>query len=336
MNESSDEETRDLTSDTAHEASVPSVERAANSDAHQTSSLDGKPSHDPNEGGSSELPIQDEADISLSKENGLPTSIFERERQPYHRSSFPLDHARRRFPRDSSRGWQSDRNVPRPGISSSVEKDGNPIRRGGREHDKVSFTEGSTIYAEPAPMRPTSTEASGDEYLNHNYYTHERRGSSRDESYGENQYDRRYRPQRHSTGDDDNGSWDESYDSQSYFSDDVSASSPPYYDSEQYVRRWPDIRVISSNPDDNVASLVERRDLSQLKDDAFKDYQDGGMRQAWLRKHLILDKGIETELAVINAAEGFVVEEGKSAVTLYCQKDATDETTVKQRRIYWL
>lgn len=334
MNEYSDEEAPDLRSDTAREASVASVKSAANSDARQTSTPDGRAS---NEEKSSELLIQDEADISLNKENYLPTSIFERERQPYHRSSFPLDHARRRFPRDPSRGWQSDRNVSRPGLSGSIEKDGNSIRRGGKEYDKVSFTEGSTVYAEPAPIRRTSRGASGDDHLEEDYYTRERRSGSWGDSYGQNQYDRRYHPQRHSTrDDDDNGSWDESYDSQSSYSDDTSASSPRYYDSEHYIHRQPDIPVISSNPDDNGASLVERCDLSHFKDDIFKDYQDGGIRQAWLQKHLTLDDGIQTELAVINAAEGFVVEEGKSAVTLYCQKDATDDKRVKQGRIYWL
>lgn len=290
MNDHSDEDTPDLRSDTARNASVASVERAANSDARQTTSPDGKPPHHMDEEKSSELPIEDEADIYLNEEDYLPTSQFERERQPYHRSSFPLDHARRRLPRDSSRGWHSDRNVPRPRISGSVEKDGNPIRRGGKEHDKVSFTEDSSIYAEPEPIRRTSRGASSDELLNHDYYIHERRGSSWDDTYGQNQHDLRYRPQRHSTRDnDDNESWDgdyDSYDSQS----DYSYSNEPSPDGPvphlSYFSRDPrsEIPVIASNPDANGASLVERCNLSLLKEDVFKDYQDGGIKRAWLQK----------------------------------------------------
>lgn len=330
MNRQSDEHAPALTSDTAREAPV---ERTATTDSLQSRNPATKPSQNSDEANASESPNINGPETLHDEEHHAPASKFERERQPYHRSSFPQDYTRRRLPRDTSRGWHSDKHASRTDLPGNVEGGSSPTVSRSREHDQELFAEDRTIFTEPTSIGRISRRTSGHDHLNSDHYFGERRQSSRDDDHGQYQHGRRHHQRRHSTRDyEEDESWDDSVDSQSYYSDED-------YISYIHEDSMYDKLVPSSNPDDNNAPLVERCDLSLVEDDAIKHQSAEEIRRAWLQQHSILGNGIETELAVINAAEGFTVEAGKCAVTLYCQKDDPDEpseTAVKHRRLYWL
>lgn len=67
----------------------------------------------------------------------------------------------------------------------------------------------------------------------------------------------------------------------------------------------------------------------------------GSESQSWYRRRTSLEVGIDTELLVINAAESITVDRGESAVRLYCQENALDNSvsgaaSVSPNQMRWL
>lgn len=99
---------------------------------------------------------------------------------------------------------------------------------------------------------------------------------------------------------------------------------------------------LSIDPHDKERHLVETVPIQHQADHGLdmtmRLCETPGIDLAWTSKQQIFEKGdIQTELLVINAAEGFTFDDGKSMVTLYCQKEALGGSDSQNpHQISWL